>query len=252
MEISLEDTQIKNQKLWNEVWGHHLGNKYPHEFLVRFIAFIRQKEYIPHLSALDIGFGCAANLKMCYEMGYEISGIEVSSRALEKTRKNFEEQNIPFTGKLFNSPLIPFENNIFSLVYSQQAIYYNLDLEKVLQEIYRVLKPAGAFYLSFFRPDHWYFKYSDKVKDNLVKWSNDFPTKALRGLTLRFFPSKESLYELFSSFKHVRVDDLSSNLLGVEQHLWVVTGFKAPEEGEVSEFNFLDHYQNIATIKEAN
>jgi len=239
--------QEKNADLWNTVHKYHEGNRYPHEYLVKFSSFIEQAKYISSLSALDIGFGCHSNLKMCYEMGYDIYGIEVSGEALRKTSQTFEDMGIKFTGKLFNSPEIPFEDNKFSLVYSQQAIYYNLDLEKVISEIKRVLVPGGAIYITFFTPKHWYFRHSEKVNDTLVKWSDAFPTLALRGLILRYFSSKQELREIFNEFKYLRVDDFNTNMLGVDFSLWIVTGFK---DGEfLKQFNMMEHYENVAKPK---
>ncbi|MBU4376261.1 MAG: class I SAM-dependent methyltransferase [Candidatus Omnitrophica bacterium] len=234
--------QNKNSRLWDELFISHKGNSYPHENLVKFVAFLSQKEHMKDLNALDIGFGCYPNLKMCYEQGYDVFGIEVSRNALNRTKAALRNMKIPFEGRLFTPPLVPYRDNKFNLIYSHQALYYNLDLEKAVSEIYRTLRPGGAIYITFFKPNHWYFKYSKKVTDDIAEWSDKHPTRALRGLRLRYFKSRAQLAKVFKQFKNVRIYEYGSDLLGVKHYMWIVTGYK---KGDFRKFDYKKHYKQI-------
>ena len=244
MNNDVQKWQSYNSGAWDRVYLHHDGTKYPHECLVRYINFLKQWEYLSPLNALDIGFGSPANLKMCAEHGYNIYGLEVSQEAIEKASKKFKKWRMPFTGLLFNPPTIPFEDNMFALVYSQQAIYHNIELEKVVAEIMRVLLPGGAFFLNFHKPNHWRHKFSERITPDLVRCAPGYPTEGLRGMVLRYFDSKDKLASLFTGFKHLRVDDYDDGLLGVQHSLWVVTGCK--DGSNLRQFDMMEHYGRMA------
>jgi SAM-dependent methyltransferase len=246
---SLSKAQSDTAASWDKVYDVIDGNRFPHEFLVKFIFFSEQWRHFDRLRALDIGFGSFANLNMCHELGYEIFGIEVSQRALTKTSAQFAERDVPFSGQMFQSPTIPHDAESFELIFSSQAIYYNLELEAMIGEIHRCLVPGGTFYLTFFASDHWYFEHSEPVAEGLVRWSETHPTSHLRGMTLRYFETKDDLAPLFEGFANVRLDDLRSNILGIDFHLWVVTAQKPKDE--LVSFDMQDHYGNIERIKEA-
>jgi SAM-dependent methyltransferase len=180
---------------------------------------------------------------MCHDLGYEISGVEVSPTALKKAEDFFAEKGVEFCGKLLQPPALPFGDARFSLVYSLQALYYNLDLEEMVSEIDRILCPGGAIYVSFFTPEHWYFRHSKPIDQETVRWADDHPTEGLRGLTLRYFESKSELARIFSNFENLRVDDFMSNMLGIDFHLWLVTGMK--KGGNATGFDMIDHYSKV-------
>ena len=52
---------------------------------------------------------------------------------------------------------------------------------------------------------------------------------------------------MFKGFKYIRVDDYGSNMLGMDNYWWIVTGFK-PGKNLLS-FNFLNYVGNIAKPK---
>jgi len=242
--MSLASEQELTSSLWNQVYADIDGKQFPHEQLVKYLYFIQQHKVFDDLSALDIGFGTPANLLACHKLGYALSGIEVSQNSLDKTRKILSQLSIDFNGKLFQSPSIPFGDDAFSLVYSNQSIYYNLDFTQLVSETYRVLKPNGAFYHTFFTPNHWYFKHSEPVSDGYVRWSDTHPTQQLRGMLLRHFETKQELADAFSEFVDVRVDTLTTDLLGINFELWIVSG-KKPGSILLDTFSIDDHYGNI-------
>tara|TARA_A100001388_G_scaffold271421_1_gene250208 strand:+ start:518 stop:1258 length:741 start_codon:yes stop_codon:yes gene_type:complete len=235
--------QNENNHLWDLMHNNTSLDRYPCEYLVKFINFINQKSNNNDLCSLDIGFGDIANLKMCQEIGYQAFGIEVSDVAVKKAIEKFKTFESSPKLSLFSPPKLPFENEKFNLIYSLQAIYYNIEFEKMISEIYRVMKPGGALFLTFFSPKHWYFNHSSFLSKDIVVWDETHPTKGLRGLKLRYFNSKKTLGNLFSKFKNIRIDDFYTNMLGIEFDLWILSGFKHSDD--LSTFDMFKHYQNI-------
>lgn len=231
--------QNENSSIWEQLYVYHDGIKYPHEDLIKYIHYIDQKKKFKKLKVLDIGFGSYANLEMCYKYGYEISGIEVAKSSLERVQKHFFEKNINFEGKIFQPPNIPFSDEKFSFIYSYEALYYTLEIEKMIREIHRVLEEEGNIFITFFHPEHWYFKYCKRINNNISQWDNH-PVKDLNGLMFRMINSETELKSLFNSLFNVEIYLVSSNLLGLEHKYWVVSGVK----GEKKEFDFGDYWED--------
>ncbi len=223
--------------IWNEFFNHDGGgentlrqrvNKWPFEYLVKYIN-LNSINQLSNRRSLDVGFGDGANMLMSEKEGFESYGVEVSQNALN----NFCRNNINTTCKasLFDSEkvILPFDSSTFDLVFSLQALYYNTDFKKIVKEIYRVMKSEGYFFATFFSPNHWYFQYSKDIGNGLREWDTNFPTKYLRGAKLKYFDEKDELKAYFADFDSVRIDDFSTNFLGIEFSLWILTARKAAQ-----------------------
>jgi len=220
--------QDVNTENWNKVWSKIKGNDYPHEQLVKYVNIIND---FPVMKALDIGFGGGANMKFLHERGFTVSGVEVSKNSLKKVKEKAERWNIAFDLRQYQPPQLPFEDNTFGLISSIEAIYYNIELEKVIDEIYRVLTPGGKIYISFRTPNHGVIKSHAKfIGETLMEWKEDMPTKEMAGIKFRCFKNRDELYPMFKRFSNVRVDTLTTDLLGRRFELLLVTGEKGVKE----------------------
>jgi len=70
----------------------------------------------------------------------EFVGVDISPIGIEMAS---EEKPPNATFQIGELETLPFDDNAFDLVYSQSAIEHVADLQKVLEEFYRVLKPGG-------------------------------------------------------------------------------------------------------------
>lgn len=78
-------------------------------------------------------------------------GVEVvKERARLAESKGIKVSTSSLTRKL------PFKDNFFSLVHSNQVIEHLVDLDLFLSEVYRVLKPNGIFVVSTENPASWH------------------------------------------------------------------------------------------------
>ncbi|MFC1509922.1 class I SAM-dependent methyltransferase [Candidatus Omnitrophota bacterium] len=204
--------QKKNIKMWEDLHkslektGSH--TKYPNEILVRWVSINSPKDGD---KALDIGFGSGANLKFLEEKEYKPYGIEVSPTAIKTANKISGN----FKLSLFTPPKINFPNNYFSFVVSLQCLYYNIDIEKVLEETYRIMKDGAYLYISFYGKNHWWIKEcSKKVGPTHIEWSKNHPVPSQWGLRLRFFDTKQRYLKLFHEFSNVEVNKYTYDIFG--------------------------------------
>lgn len=87
-----------------------------------------------------------------------IIGIDVDAIAIQDGKKRFHRKNLLL--KHFDGRKIPYKNNTFDVVIFRRSYQYIDHLEKIIEEVYRVLKPDGICYfegtnkLSFLGTDY--------------------------------------------------------------------------------------------------
>jgi arsenite methyltransferase len=96
---------------------------------------------------LDLGCGAGLDLyfyaKAVAETG-KVYGLDISEDMVNKARKNMETvgmKNVEI--KCGHSDSLPFQDNFFNVVASNGIYNLSPDKERVMQEVYRVLKPGG-------------------------------------------------------------------------------------------------------------
>lgn len=251
MREEIEKFQDITSQVWNNVYmeyesGAPVGIQYPTEALVIFLSTQlkgkRPSEYFDDKgkeysmrnnfsgNALEIGFSTVANLKMASEKGYRCFGLEVSKEAVFRGNAFIKKQGLKKIKLSYWKPhRIPFRDNYFNLVYGLQCIYYNLSLEDVIDEIYRVLAPKGVFLFSFFSPSHSYMKYAQKTSEGIYRWSDQHPNPRLCGAHFRRFNSKKEILRLFSRFTNVGIFTTESDQTPLFESWWYVRGNKPNE-----------------------
>ncbi len=88
----------------------------------------------------------------------QIIGVDISEQMLEIGRKKIEKKNLNATIQLQygDSENLPFENNSFDAITCAFGVRNFENLEKSLQEMYRVLKPKGkVVILEFSKPQQF-------------------------------------------------------------------------------------------------
>jgi SAM-dependent methyltransferase len=137
----------KNEIVWRQLYAQGQNDlRYPNDVFVR--CCYRYLDSNRSGNILDFGFGTGANLIHLAQLGYTLSGIEISEHALHKTRVRLE--NIGLRAELHciepGSPL-PWESEFFDAVVAWQVLYYNDwdSWRRVFSELDRVLRPGGVF-----------------------------------------------------------------------------------------------------------
>lgn len=105
---------------------------------------------------LDLCCGAGQTTKILVQFSDRVTGLDISPIALAKAAKNVPQANY-VEGEAQNMPL---EDNRFDLVHTSVALHEMTpqELERILQEVYRVLKPEGVFTLiDFHQPTNWLF-----------------------------------------------------------------------------------------------
>jgi SAM-dependent methyltransferase len=150
---SPEEQQENIIKRWDERHGKGwTGSKEGPE--PRFLEFIEKYKDEIGPKILDIGSGGGRHLIPLRNMGYEVTGLEISSVGLQENKQRLENEGLVEEGKGVNLvrgsfKRLPFENDSFDTAMSTQVLHNN-DWPGVVQafkEASRVLKPGGLFFI---------------------------------------------------------------------------------------------------------
>ncbi|MBN1876811.1 MAG: class I SAM-dependent methyltransferase [Anaerolineae bacterium] len=98
---------------------------------------------------LDVGCGMGSNIKYLYECGARnVVAFDIDLLQLRNTHTAFED-DVQVSLLAANAELLPFENDAFDTLVATDTFEHLCDVETVLRECYRVLRPGGEFFLYY-------------------------------------------------------------------------------------------------------
>lgn len=101
-------------------------------------------EKIKGKKVLEIGCGMGAHASVFANAGAEVTAIDLTERAVSMTKKRFELFNIKNASVMrSDAENLPFPDNSFDFVWSWGVIHHSADTQRIVKEIFRVLKPNG-------------------------------------------------------------------------------------------------------------
>ena len=116
---------------------------------------------------LDIGCGNCRNL--LYFKNLELYGIDFSSKMLEKAKIFCNKNKLKVNLKKSDMRKIPFGDNFFDYCLSLASLHHlnKEDADKVLKEIYRILKKEGKCFIAVWNK---YTKFLFNPKESYIPW----------------------------------------------------------------------------------
>ena len=121
---------------------------------------IFEYEYHYNEKVLEIGCGIGTDLVRFAKNGALCTGVDLTEFAIKTTKRHFEIKNLKYEKLLVaDAENLPFDDNSFDLVLTIGVIHHTPDIQKCVNEIYRVLKPEGkAIIYLYARGWKHYFK----------------------------------------------------------------------------------------------
>lgn len=149
-----------------------------------FFSRLNRVATIPeHARVLDIGAGAGEFVAACCQLGYQCEGVEPWEEARLNAAKLSAHLGIPVRIVEGPAEYIPYGDNTFDVVHASSVIEHVVNVEKVFDEIYRVLKPGGVFWFytaSSMCPRQeeieafpFFGWYPDALKRRIMNWARD-------------------------------------------------------------------------------
>ncbi len=107
---------------------------------------------VNNLTGIDIGCGEGYNTRLLAQKGARIKAIDISEIFIEKAKE--VQKYLPLNIEYFvaSAEALPFKNEYFDFATSFMCLMDVPNLDKALQEAYRVLKPNGFLQYSITHP----------------------------------------------------------------------------------------------------
>lgn len=104
-------------------------------------AFYKQINFsLKNKKLLDVGCGSGKDLSYFKKKGAVVYGIDASKKMIEIAKKN---NSSLINLSVQEAEKTNFKNNFFDIIISRYTLHYEMNLEKVFKELYRILKPKG-------------------------------------------------------------------------------------------------------------
>lgn len=138
------DQIYRKYTLESLVW--ELGK--PRKILVNLV----EKGLVKEGKALDICCGAGTNAVYLAQKGFEVTGIDISSKAIEYAKQKAEQANVKIRLMVQNFLKLSFNDEEFDFVFDM-GCFHHVEVEDrntFIKEVYRVLKKSGTYLLVCF------------------------------------------------------------------------------------------------------
>jgi 2-polyprenyl-3-methyl-5-hydroxy-6-metoxy-1,4-benzoquinol methylase len=94
---------------------------------------------------LEIGCGLGLHSQLIAQAGAKLTSIDLTPRAASLTRKRMALKGIDSDVRVMDAEAMEFEDNEFDFIWSWGVIHHSAQTERIVSEVFRVLRPGGEF-----------------------------------------------------------------------------------------------------------
>lgn len=202
-----------DKSYWNDkYWDKHLKEddlENIEELWIKKYEYIINKEN--NKKVLDLGCGIGQYTKYFVDNGYEVVATDISEKAL-----NYLSNKLPSVKTVLQDMTnkFDFEDNQFDIVFANLSIHFFSIEEtlKLLDEIYRILKPNGYFIGSVNSTSAYEY-----IKNHVVEIEENYYDS--NGRSVRLF--NESQFDFFfKNFDRVILNEVVEFRFNKQKNMW--------------------------------
>jgi SAM-dependent methyltransferase len=193
--------------------------RYPADWLLRFNNMYLKSHLPEKARILDFGCGSANNSTLFIAQGHEVFGIDVTDSIYPLIKKNLDLHNLDpenilrFTHAQPPLLLLPYEDNSFDFILSNQVQYFSAsedEIHNINKELLRILKPGGSIFITMMGVRHYYITHHLKELSQdaqIYKIRVTDPAHRLYGVSEDVLAVRDEnhLIDLFNEFENVSV-----------------------------------------------
>ena len=166
-------------------------------------------------SVLIPGFGYGRNAKVFHDNGFDVTGIEISSTAIKRARKNFGNDVIIHHGSVTD---MPFDGNQYQSIYCYSLIHLlnAAERKKLIADCFAQLKHGGLMVFVALSINDHRFRVGEELEKNTFHSPN--------GLTLYFY-DEASIQAEFGNYNILDLKEINEPEENpTEKHWMIVCG----------------------------
>lgn len=179
-------------KIWKEpsIESYYLLNRWKSQ---------NKKEF------LDLGCGLGRHSILFGKNNFNVSCFDISEEAIKRTKEWAEKENLTLSYKIGDMLKFPYKNEQFDCIYCRNVISHTdtEGMQKIVKELYRVMKKDGECYLTLSSKDTWGFKQEDwpLIDENTRLRMEEGPEYKVP----HFYVDYELVKKLFKDFKIIKI-----------------------------------------------
>lgn len=131
-----------------------------------FSKIIESGTKLPGKKCLEVGCGRGSLSAYFADAGWDCTLLDLSPKVINLARDAFSSQGLSAQFKVGDCTNLPYEDNSFDLIFSIGLLEHFEDIEQVLAEQLRVIKPGGLFF-GYVVPE------SNSIIQAEYKWINE-------------------------------------------------------------------------------
>jgi SAM-dependent methyltransferase len=144
---------------------------------------------------LEVGCGAGIDLARFAKGGAQVTGVDLSSSAIELARANFVQQGLEGIFQVADGEQLPFADRSFDLIYAHGVVQYTANPRRLVEECRRVMSPGAEAIFQVYNRISWLNALSKLMKVGLEH--EDAP------VLIKF--SINEFKRLLSAFRQVRI-----------------------------------------------
>jgi SAM-dependent methyltransferase len=118
-------------------------------------------------SVLEVGCGAGVDLARFAKGGALVTGVDLSSSAIDLARANFAQQGLSGQLEVADGERLPFPDGSFDVVFAHGVVQYTAHPERLVGECRRVLKAGGDAVFQVYNRVSWLNALSQLMKVGL-------------------------------------------------------------------------------------
>ena len=107
------------------------------------------------LTVLDVGCGVGNDLARFACSGASVTGIDLAIHSIELAKTNFSQRNLQGEFFVMNGEAMTFPDNRFDVIFCHTVLHFTPQPQKMIAEIFRVLRPGGTAILMTVNRKSW-------------------------------------------------------------------------------------------------
>lgn len=110
---------------------------------------------------LEIGVGNGSHAQLLAKHARSFTGIDITEYSVKSTKKRMTCFGLDASIRQMDAENLTFDNNSFDFIWSWGVIHHSSNTRKILEEIYRVLRPGGRASVMIYHRNFWnYYIYN--------------------------------------------------------------------------------------------